>query len=323
MSNQQRRTAKPFKPSRVIYQDDGDPVEVLTAWIKYLYHSARALFVALLLGLFSISVSVFAYRLATLEWYSFDVMMAAIFRQPLPGDQVLYGTLIAGAVFTYLFMVNTAPAGVDSGERPDGGVKFLGGLALVTLLDVPMFGISSFMLYMFQVDPLRYVETLTAQGVVIVLLLCLIPLYNILVTRVPQPAGVNFLPEKAGRILGWVRFYLTSSFVILGVAYIARANLPAGVNSVNFNLSGIRFPLLWTGAILTNLVGAALFFWPPKYRQLNARFGVVRLVIFMAGLVGTGLLYRGLNAGTEPYLAVIAVSFALLIISIPLYYTIN
>ena len=142
-------------------------------------------------------------------------------------------------------------------------------------------------------------------------------------------APIRLLPERnfpiwLNNLYGWMRLLIASTLVIVITVYFATYWLSAEQQpkvsdfyqfSLPKNLAGM--PIQTATAIAGALTIAALLYWPPQFRRVQLRLGFIRLLLFIAGIVVIGLLYR---ASINPQSIVITLQFTsvMILLGIPI-----
>jgi len=76
------------------------------------------------------------------------------------------------------------------------------------------------------------------------------------------------------------------------------------------------------GAFISGLAIASIFYWPPNYRKVKWKLGILRLLVVVACIGGIGFLYRS-AAIPDMFLNTIIVSSVTMFIMTPVQYALS
>lgn len=324
----ERRRAIPVTPAGVVYvpKEGPDPrfadptprarrrregLRQLRALLPALHSLAVAL---ILVGL-AAGIGAYVFRLATLPAYSPGRVMDALFRQRPPEPAVVVGAALAGLIAAWAaYPRATASAPAQRGTR------ILGGLVALCLLNALLVFTSGGLRLAPLALPGYAAELLVAQGASILGVALLTPIFRGSAPSRGAPLTAG-LPEWARRLLLWARFAIvalgiTSLVALLVIAGAMSAlSLPGGaVGPATLGREPLRTLLL--SSLAVGVGASAIFFWPPRFRNLPA-LPLLRLVVVAGSLLVVGLLYRS-APDSEALLATASAVGAVMFCTIPL-----
>ena len=298
-----RERAQTIKPSTVLVIDSGEqknsrqsgkseksgisPVAV----IIYLLQTLWAVILALILVAIATTIGVYGYPLLQLPFFSPQTVMDALFRSAPPQPQLVIGAVISGLIAAFVLYSRLR---LDSRRFTYLWAGVVGWTAF-----------NSWLLAITPTDFLRFAqeiieyhgELLYAQGITIAATILLIPLHRAM-------APIRLLPERSfpawlNSLYGWVRLLIADAFVISVAIYFATHWLATEPQAKVADFYPINLPgnlaqmsILTATALAVALAGAALLYWPPPFRHVQWRFGFLRLLLFITGVVAIGFLYR-------------------------------
>lgn len=298
-----KERVQPIRPSTVLIVDgagnkkrkqNDQKKKGSTGVLDSLVYGIQALWAiifALLLVTIAASIGTYFYRILKLPFFSIQMVMDAILRAAPPASAVIIGAVASGLI-----------VGFVSYSRPhQSGRRF-------TYLLAGLVGLAAFNLWQLDLAPayfLRFTQAIVdqnleqfcAQGVTAVAVLLLVPLHQAL-------APIRIRPERSSpawlnNLYGWLRLSVASIFVIVVVIYFVTHWLPlepqlklVDIYSLNLPNKLAGMSILTAAAIAGALSVAALFYWPPPFRHVQWRLGIVRLFVFLTGVAVVGFLYQ-------------------------------
>lgn len=277
---------------------------------------AQAFLTAAVLVLLAAAAGAYAYRLATLPSFGPTRVLDALFREQPPAALVFFGATLAGAIAAWVAYPRR------HAERPPvmrvtrlvGGLIACAMVGLLLILSSDETRLSPLALPAF-LPELLAAQVATALGAAL-----LTPIYR----RSAPDTGASLtrsLPEWAVKALLWARFAL----VALGISTLVALLAIAGV-ATYLNMPGVAVrpdqlasePLLtlFAGSLAVGIGASAVFFWPPRFRNLPAAL-LLRLVTVAGSLLVLGLLYRS-TTNSDALLASVAAVGVVMVCAIPL-----
>lgn len=283
----------------------------------YLFQAFWAILLALLLVVIAALIGSYTYRLIQLPVVSAKTVMDAIFRTALPNPFVVVSALTSGLIAGSVFYSRPRQTGRRS-------IYLLAGIILLLAFDFLLLNIyPPRLLLAAQAILTRYGEIFIAEGVTAIVLLLLIPLHRGLAPV--KPLSPRDSPQWLKNLYGWLRLFIASFLLIVASVYFALHWLPNSLNQPPLaELDQNRLPTFIShlsvptaGAIAMAIIIAAIFYWPPQFRQVQWRLGIVRLLIVMIGVVAIGLLYRS-PINPQSFLATLEFTSIITFVAIPI-----
>jgi hypothetical protein len=242
--------------------------------------------------------------------------MDAIFRAPPPHPLIIAGAIGSGLIGGFVFY-----------NRPrQVGRRFTYLLAGI----VGLAAFNSWLLDMAPADFLRFAQTIVnqrrmlfyTQEITLIAIVLLTPVHRAL-------APLHLLPERSwpawiNNLYGWLRLLLASAFVTMTTIYfttrwLALEPQPKVATFYPINLPGnlTEMSIFTAVALAGALTIAAILYWPPPFRRVQWRFGFIRLLLLITGIVLIGFLYRTpINA--QAILVTLQYTGALMLLGLPI-----
>jgi len=314
--------AIPIHPSR-IFQEGHEKNGLFDGGLVIPVQIFRAILVGLIFMTLAVAAGIFTYPAWEVSPVTFRAIMDVVVKQPLPSQETIITAIMCGIVFGWICFVSWRPKDdqSDSGNVT-GFTKLLGGMMILLGTDI----------YLFQINPLdisdlsasftRYGHAVYAQGITFILILMFSILYRALA---PLSRSVHIHPnfsERQANVYGWTRLVIVCMVLAGLIAFLVTFSLPGNVNQpVLFNFELGHIQVLVTQPLLASLASAlaveGLCCWPPGFRNLKGKTGVLRLLIIVGCLGAVLIIYR--NAiDTAVLAATIPYSVGLMILSLPL-----
>jgi len=319
-------TARPYtqeiKPSTVIVLDKGQSKgkaktsNRIVDIIVYSVQSLWAIMLAWIMVALAIGIGIYVYRILQLPFLSIKTIMDAIIRVDPPSFFIMMGAIGSGLIFGFVCYSRV----LASGRR-------------FTYLLAGVISLVCFNFWLLNIDPRRilftgpeifygYIEFFYAQGSTAIAVFLLIPLYRAL-------APLRVLPEHTfpawlQNIYGWIRLLIASVLVGLAAVYFATHWLSTDQQPKVSDFYQFKLPnnltevsIITASAIASALIIAAVFYWPPQFREVQWRLGFIRLLLVITGIITIGLLYRT-PINPQPILNTLQLTSVIMMLGIPI-----
>jgi hypothetical protein len=282
----------------------------------------RALIVGVILAVLAVLAGIYTLPAWSARPLTFASIMDAIMHQPHPFHTTVLAGILTGVVFGWICFVSWRNDGgsVVPG-KVSGFTKMLAGLVILTGFNIYLFRINLPNILDADFDP-KIGPALYAEGITFFFFLIFTLIYQPL-TPLSNPIKIPIqLPRQLAHALGWI--WLAAVCVVLAglVATLLTFRLSAYVNQPvlsSFRLGSLRvlvsYPFLVCMA--SALAVAAICCYPPAFRKLPGKTGLLRFLIIIACLAGVGYIFWKTNdpaslTSTLPY------AIGLMILAIPL-----
>lgn len=323
-----RQQAQSIKPSTVVIvdhtqsKDSGKGAKSeksgigILASIAYGMQTLWAAILALILVALAAAIGIYCYPVLQLPLLSTKTVMDAIFRADPPHPLIIIGTVASSLIAGFVFY-----------SRPRQGDRHF------TYLLAGVVGLVAFNSWLLDIYPpdvllfsqqivYRYLGLFYAQGITIIAIPLLIPLHRAM-------APIQVLPERSypawlTNLYGWTRLLVASALVIVATVYFSTLWLAADQQpkvsdfyEINLLSRLTGMSIVTAATIAGALAIAAVIYWPPQFRRVKWRLGFIRLLIFIAGVVVIGFLYR---APINPELILVTLQYTgiMLLLGIPI-----
>ena len=321
--------AIPIKPSIVVHvRDGGELVSTHRGRERSLYvgQMARAIILALFFTAVATLIGVFAYRISQLESITAEIVMDAVFKESLPRTRIFVGAFTVGVVCVFMFYRH--PYSTGSGEtenirdsrRARRLTYLLAGIVTTIGINIVLFDFTPQEMVDLDIDLYPFRETLYAQGATALIVLLLTPLYKSLapIKSLPKASHSSILTN----LYGLARLLFVTLFLSLCVVYLSTRELPLSLNrprlaEISLGFLTITLTLPMVGAFVSGIGVAAILYWPPKFRQVQWRLGILRLTVVTLCVISIGLMYRA-DVHSEWFLNIIMISCVAMLAATPL-----
>jgi hypothetical protein len=317
-----RTRAIPIRPSKVDRVEKAR-IPLFKATFSHFGELIRAIIVSVILVTLAIAAGIFTYPVWGTNLGSFETIMDAVFKQPLPSQEIINTSIICGLVFGWICFVSWRANGDEPVPGSVAGfTKLVGGMMIMAGIDI----------YLLRINPMditRLFDSISiygpmfyAQGITLLLIMLLTILNRALAPlKHPLSFQVN-ISKHLINVFGWIRFIFVCLLLTDLVAFLVTFSLPWQVNQpVFFGLNLGNIQVLVTEPFLASLASAlavaSICCWPPRFRRLIAKTGLLRLLVVIGCLGAVALIYRNAYE-TEALAATIPYATGLMIMAIPL-----
>lgn len=293
-----------FKGVRSIYREDigTKQTNITQAIISFgasVLLSVRIFIVLIIFLLLITFVSAYAFQIISLTDPTFQTVLDAILRAPLPPSTVFFSAGLATLIGIYVFYPKVLPNGEGNPSPGRRMIRFLAAIVIlvlynIALLDWSIQELNTPKTWLLDTEQ----ELLIAQGVALVGIFLLTPLYRVLVS--PPSIHIEQLPTFIQSIIkgvGVIRFYVIGfGTVLCAVIFTINVLLPH-FREMGMNRDWISST---TPVIIAFAFCAAIsmaFYWPPTHSPAAGNFLLLRMLGVLICAVLLGLLY---NSTTNP-----------------------